>query len=73
MKEQLAPILQYLGRLRDRLKAVGYGEDDKIYKAAHKAHDAAFSLQVLMHSVSCGGIFFIDAHEKKPPAEESNH
>lgn len=52
VKEQLAPILQHLGKLRDRLKAVGYGEDDKIYQAANKAYDAAFGLQVLMHSVS---------------------
>ena len=69
VRRQMAPILQYLGRLQERLKAIGFEEDHKLWQYAYRTYDAAFSLSTQMHFISVGGGFGFDALEKVKPAD----
>ena len=72
VRRQMAPILQYLGRLQERLKAIGFEEDHKLWQYAYRAYDAAFSLSTQMHFISVGGGFGFDALEKVKPAGQGD-
>jgi hypothetical protein len=45
--------LRYLGRLRDRLNAVGFVPDDTLMRETMKAYDAVHGLNVTLHYDGC--------------------
>ena len=66
--ESVGPMLEYLGRLRDRMQQTGYTLDDDLLQTVLKAYDAVFTLNVRLHYQSCqGGVGGAPRSEGVPP------
>ena len=55
LNEHLRPMLAYLGRVRNRLQAVGYLPDDPLYRRVNDAYNGMHALTVEVHYLSCKG------------------
>ena len=55
LKNKLAPMLNYLGRLKKRMTCKGFPPDDPLLQATCKAEEAMHALSVGVHYLSCEG------------------
>ena len=51
--ETVGPMLSFLGRLKQRLRAKGFGPADRLWKAAERDYDGVHELRVLLHYETC--------------------
>src|SRR5205814_7143795 len=54
LKNKLRPMLNYLGRLKERMRRRGFVADDRLLAAVCRAEDAMHALSVEVHYLSCG-------------------
>ena len=52
LRASIAPKLGYFARLQDRVAKLGIGPTDPLLVASRDAHDAVFSLFVLLHQLA---------------------
>lgn len=53
LKEQLRPMLSYLGRLQKRMHKRRFPHDDKLVQLVADAYNAMHALNVEVHYLSC--------------------
>jgi hypothetical protein len=53
LKEQLRPMLSYLGRLQKRMHMRRFPPDDKLIGLVREAYNAMHALNVEVHYLSC--------------------
>jgi hypothetical protein len=51
--ERLRSLLNYLGRLKQRMERRGFSQDDPLYRTVFGAWQAVYSLTVELHYLSC--------------------
>ena len=56
VSEAIRKQLGYLSRLRERMRAVGFPDDDRLLKKVDAAYDAMHRLSVELHYMSCDGV-----------------
>ena len=56
LKEQLWPMLNYLGRLQKRIDKRQFPRDDKLAELVRDAYKAMHALNVEVHYLSCNGV-----------------
>jgi hypothetical protein len=54
LKNKLHPMLGYLTRLRKRMAARGFTQDDPLLQVVQRAEMAMHELHVAVHYLSCG-------------------